>query len=470
MTNKASRSKDYAPPVFTPYPFFVQVRKKENGNYCVKTNTHMLDDLMIEQDIDLNYITLPYCGIDCDIRLDCDDTELHQRICLNFDNNSAYHIFLQERHPSFPNAFTNLAHVLNHPTAFHDAKASLNAFNGKPILFLGAGPSLEANFEVVRAVRELNNITIIAGGSANRVLCKHGIFPHYALAYDPNQVEKTVVFDHLTDEYMDNVAFITTLGLYSECFKRIKKGYLVCTGAMEKFYELLLDNPTIVSEGKSSVTNMITRYSELLGVSDLYFLGVDLMFREGSLHQYADIDTIKNEKTVDYELINNEHTGGKDVETRIAWCREAQDIVQDVAKHNYKFHQLSQRSLLSDYWEFPKEDINQLLSIEGDRGKMVDTLPMFDRRKAMKVMKDLHTEISYLYEETQRLRSLKKFIKEQQPNSKILKNIIYSYLIVQDFREIRTSEWDDSLIRTVIAKFKGYIEGFYEENVRELLN
>ena len=55
-------------PTFTRFPHFINVRRQEDGKLTLKTNTHQAKDIPDNQ---LSYITLPYCGVDLDVQIDC---------------------------------------------------------------------------------------------------------------------------------------------------------------------------------------------------------------------------------------------------------------------------------------------------------------------------------------------------------------------------------------------------------------
>ncbi|MDI4650355.1 motility associated factor glycosyltransferase family protein [Cohnella hashimotonis] len=92
------------------------------------------------------------------------------------------------------NGTLNLRHTLSTPN-YLQFKEKLN---GKPVLIVSAGPSLQDEIENLRMIRQKNSAYIFAVGSANKSLINHGIMPHAVCAYDGSNLQ-TSVFKELIE-------------------------------------------------------------------------------------------------------------------------------------------------------------------------------------------------------------------------------------------------------------------------------
>ncbi|MCT4633501.1 MAG: DUF115 domain-containing protein [Firmicutes bacterium] len=78
---------------------------------------------------------------------------------------------------------------------------------GKNVIIVAAGPSLNFEIENLKKIRETNSALIFAVGSAINTLVENEIYPHAALTYDP-QGSNAMVYKKLVDNNIDKVPLI----------------------------------------------------------------------------------------------------------------------------------------------------------------------------------------------------------------------------------------------------------------------
>lgn len=184
-----------------------------------------------------------------------------------------------------------------------------HVFNGKPVVFVGAGPSLNKNIHLIEELKK--HAVVIAGGSAIKILDSHGIIPHFRMAYDGLLREKEMLkgidttscpiifgsflFKEILENYeAEKVRFILNVDYMSQFISK-KIGY----------EPTLLDSlPTITAVGMS----MAVRF----GATDVILLGQDMSAKDGDM--YASGSNLTN-KIVKKHYIETTDINGETVYT-----------------------------------------------------------------------------------------------------------------------------------------------------------
>lgn len=443
---------------YKPFPHYIEIieipGRKDIVN--VKTNTHLIQNAPLNQ---LEYITYPYAGIAAKVELKCKDKELQQAIYTALDKGTDLFVYFEDEHPVLQNAYSNWAHMYLHLDQFKSAQSLTNSAKGKDILFCGAGPSLTENMELVRNIIAEDKAIVIAGGSAARQMCKAGVFPHLALAFDPREGEKTVVFDHLTDEWLSKVPFVTNQGLYHDCFKRLGKAYTTGTSSLPDLCKWIEPNEMFINEGRIGVATMIPYLAEqMFGDTPgrLVMLGVDLCFgKDGK--RYTDVD----------QATGTDNTELRDFEglpTRLAWIREAVDIAQTSVAMKYKMVNAAERSLLQKM-ELESIDLADLLNNESqpfiveDINKHETATSVFE--KLEKMQKDF---ISMDAKE-------KGYQDAECQQTEAFQFTVSTYNLLQEMREIRTGDYNHVLLKHVVKNNLNWVtEALGQRHSHEVIN
>lgn len=102
------------------------------------------------------------------------------------------------------NSGNNLSKVLSTPSVLRQKKT---VFQGKPVLLVAAGPSLDEEIENIRHIKENGLAYIFAVGSANKALLHRGIHPDAVTAYDPTQ-HNHIVYEEIISQRIDTIPLI----------------------------------------------------------------------------------------------------------------------------------------------------------------------------------------------------------------------------------------------------------------------
>lgn len=250
-------------------------------------------------------------------------------------------------------------------------------FTGLPLVICGAGPSLERAIPVLKDFAQ--KAVILAGGSAITVLSNHGIIPHLAMAFDPNDAE----FNQLSQGQYFEGAFLFSPRLHRGVFATCNGpfGYLQTDtgGFIESFFNkaLGLDHrssyPDLGSEA-FSVTTLALAWAKLQGFSPIFLAGVDLAYTEGRRYSAGVEESRSKERcfaALEQPLARRD-LRGKRIETLLKWVMESDAIAEFCHAHpdlrvangseaGIGFEGLPNVSLRQELGQLPDRDIRGLV-------------------------------------------------------------------------------------------------------------
>ncbi|WP_334075743.1 MULTISPECIES: motility associated factor glycosyltransferase family protein [Paenibacillus] len=102
------------------------------------------------------------------------------------------------------NSLHNMPFVLNTPNFLKKGESHLE---GKPVVIVSAGPSLNDEIEHLRTIKEKGLAYIFSVGSAVNALIEHGIYPHATFSYDPNPYNVDVI-KKIIDKRIDKIPIV----------------------------------------------------------------------------------------------------------------------------------------------------------------------------------------------------------------------------------------------------------------------
>jgi hypothetical protein len=417
--------------VFKPFPHYIKVTKNADGTLNVKTNTHLIENVPPDN---LAYLAYPYAGVGATLELDCADEELKQAIYLELEKNTDLYPYLDDEHPVLINAYSNWVYAFSNFDRFKSIRSLCKSAKGRDILFLGAGPSLHANADLIKQLVNENKVICIAGGSAIRQCSKLGIFPHLALAFDPRFTEQTVVFDYLSDEFIERVPFVTNQGLYHNCFKRLKTAYMTCSSSLPDLCQWLEPEEWILPEGRIGVSTMVPFLADLMCANRLIYIGVDLRYTEDG-KRYADIDD--NQRAADSQDFEG-------VDTRLAWIREAVNVEQNQQHIDTKLFNASDISLFNKV-NLPYLPLTELLKNETHKFE-VNTVDK--QASAAELIEKLNILLSQFEGLAAKNQSYKN--DPELRDTDAFKWVVATYDMLQQFREVRTGDYNHCLLKHFI--------------------
>lgn len=432
-------------PLFKPYPHYIKVVKNtDNDYYRIVTNTHVIENV---SDRELEYIAMPICGKSAAVQLFCEDKALRDRISIVLDKSTDLHIFLKHRHPVIKNIWANYLHMYANLDKFFSIRSIKGIAKEKPLLFIAAGPSLTSNLEIIRKLIAEDRIIAVVGGSAIRVLSQAGIYPQFSLAFDPTDREYTKVFSFISDEYFSRSTFIVTPGLATDCFRLVQHGLVACTTSLPKLTKWFEPEEDLVNEGRVGVSTMIPSLAKYMGAKTLYTIGVDMVKLDGKRYTDAEGEVSETADRERLKLLKKDDSKGfeeiiiEGITTTRAWEREATDIINQTNTLKIKLVNCSDISLFTKF----KVKSGKLSSFfKGKRIKLDVHL-----KKKKQTFEEIVTKLSQIMSELLEMGSVEEGWKINKPMA-IYTNFIQSYDMVQQFREVRTGDYNDSLLREVI--------------------
>lgn len=209
-------------------------------------------------------------------------------------------------------------------------------WKGMPAILCGAGPSLAKALPLLKEVKD--RALIVAGGSTITALTKHGIEPHLAIAFDPNQEE----VDRLVQSRFFAGPFLYGLRLHADVFATVGGpfGYLKSDtgGWVESYFERQLGlegeamGPDLGREAFSVTTLAVSLLTEM-GCSPILFAGIDLAYSGGKRYApgvEAPLCTQRDPRALEKPLVRK-NVHGQEVETLLKWVMES-DVIAAFAR------------------------------------------------------------------------------------------------------------------------------------------
>lgn len=160
-------------------------------------------------------------------------------------------------------------------------KLLLNSLNEKPLLYLGAGPSLSDNIEWVK--KNQNKFVIVTMAAALNTLSKNNIKPDIITTLDPQiHVEVQLFSTPETEELLKNTLVLASINTHESILKRLS------TITDVYLYEVLgsiqsNQNPLTGNSVGEITYSIISRFAN---IKSMYLLGLDLALNQdtGSTH------------------------------------------------------------------------------------------------------------------------------------------------------------------------------------------
>ncbi len=215
-------------------------------------------------------------------------------------------------------------------------------WKGIPAIICGAGPSLQDVLELLPDVK--NRALVMAGGSAIAALSSHGVFPHIAMAFDPNFEE----YLRMKSSFAWEIPFFFATRLFSRSFSTFNGplGYMrSAIGGLEELWmdeNLRIQKENLIGEKLSqealSVTTIAIALARFLGCDPILLCGVDLSYRDQK--RYAEgivadnrawIEEVEGKKIVSDRIFERRSLDGKQIHTSTKWLMET-DAISSYAK------------------------------------------------------------------------------------------------------------------------------------------
>ena len=154
-----------------------------------------------------------------------------------------------------------------------DIQKKHSIFKEKPVLYVGAGPSLVSNIEWIRTNK--NKFIIVAMGASYKKLLEYDIIPDIVSTLDPEfKILDEFHFDDESLEKIPNSIIFASTNTNDRILKKFNPENLY-------LYEIInpLHSTNLVTHGYS-IGEIIGSMLVLLGVKDLYLVGIDLALNQ----------------------------------------------------------------------------------------------------------------------------------------------------------------------------------------------
>jgi hypothetical protein len=182
---------------------------------------------------------------------------------------------LAERLEAF---WRNLRKNLSHIKIHGGLKRILPDFLGKTVIVIGAGPSLERDFEVLRKYQHRRDLVFIASDMALRPLVRFGVRPRYVVSCETNPLD---FFGTIDTEKMHLLAFSCMSNVNVRKWRGDMSFYnwMIRGGEYERLWEEAGLDLGFVATG-NLVTTQAVAFSLGCDISHLVLVGNDLGFHD----------------------------------------------------------------------------------------------------------------------------------------------------------------------------------------------
>lgn len=404
----------------------------EDGSvrYKILSNTFKLHELTYEE---LSYAVTPFIGCSGKLHMHIHESigseKERERIYMHLadlmHNQSRAKGFLTPAHPALSSYWFN---ILNEREKF-SVKPLKNLFKGKRMLFCGAGPSLEENFETIKQIIDEDKALVVTGGTGIKIFHDAGIVPHLCLAVDPFDHEQERLLG-LDPEWQKQTVLLASTALNPKCYDQWEGPLIAAEGLNAMDIGLFIeDEYEAICEGGVGVTTMMTDLARYLGISEVNLVGCDLCFGKDG-RTYA-----QNKDMTCAEYIPREVDGKK---TKQNWVQEANDIGERLKERGIKIFNSSGGLTIPG-------STNRSLQKILDKDNVDIVLPLVPWTKEYK--SKIRDRCNTFYREL--LHLTENLMTEEVFDYMAYKYLIHHYDNVQEYQFWRTGMYNYSLIREV---------------------
>lgn len=430
----------------------IDVTRAEDDTLTVETPYYTLTK--ITQD-ELHYVTAPFVDFRGTIELDCgDDQDLADTIQKMFIQQGTWNYYFDSTHPA---PYQYALNVQSKKPRFK-IDGLKDIAKGKPIIFCGAGPSINEEYDTIREIITTGKGIVVAGGTGIRLLHDQGIVPHFCLAFDPLYAEYEQIFEHLTEEWMDQTVLIGYHYLNKQCFDKWSGPMIMMPGMSCIVNHSFIEGGEHILDGGIGVSTCMAHVAAYMGCKELWTVGVDMAYHgadKDDLNFYADKEISNTSPHVNSESPAHRAVEHQGKWTRPIWIQEADRIGAIIAQYDYKGYNTSKCGLTIP--NAPYKKLKKVLKYESFEVKY-DLVPYakedFDRIGKVTELLIKEFEVGFHYG----IQS------EEFKDTLAFKNILWMYHYIQSMREMWTRYYNAPLLEQVAqAWYQSLVEGSKEE-------
>ncbi len=177
---------------------------------------------------------------------------------------------------------------LKNKIPFVPANLSYLEYNDKPVFICGSGPSLDDSLEFLLENRE--KINLFSCGSSLSPLYKAGLVPDLHFEIERTEELFNWVAALGDAEYFSKISLVTmntvspmVIGLFGNAYVYMKPND-GGTDLLRSIYREKSEEAMLLFASNPTVTNAATAFAAKTGLNELYFVGMDLGFKDESYH------------------------------------------------------------------------------------------------------------------------------------------------------------------------------------------
>lgn len=322
------------------------------------------------------------------------------------------------------NAMLNLPYVANTPSYL----SLRDQLRNKPVIVVGAGPSLEDSIPFIKTAQENKSAFIFCAGSGVKPLLAHGVVPDAFLTHDPNYVN----FENLSSILDRDIPLIFSSTVPNDILLNHKGPKLHYIPMRDNISPLYFGDVNVnCITDCATVTGVLLDVLFHLDVGPIFLTGLDLSVRENKLYASGRNDEDGDE--VEEATFKDIYYKAKDYNGNEIYTNEIFEMMRvDLAyllsnNRKYKVYNLSASGL------------------------MIKEAPFIQQDRALKILEQYYNSVSSIESDKELERnSLEKFLANLNVKlNDLLKDIQINIL---ELKGIRDGELNKLLTNSHLAK------------------
>ncbi|HCL57555.1 MAG TPA: hypothetical protein DHW82_11180 [Spirochaetia bacterium] len=178
----------------------------------------------------------------------------------------------------FKNMILNMSQYIR----FKGANSFFDAFHGKPVFLIGAGPSLSKQIPLLKKIQ--NQYIFIAVNTSLPFLIQNDIIPDFVLAVDPQDKIYRYFIPVIRNKLPKYPILIAEPTLSPKIIKNYPGKTIFCNvGFLKNWVEQFAPDKGELEMGGSVITAAFT-FAIKTGANPIIFLGTDMSYSENTLH------------------------------------------------------------------------------------------------------------------------------------------------------------------------------------------
>lgn len=211
-------------------------------------------------------------------------------------------------------------------------------FDDKPVIIVAAGPSLNEELPLLKAIKEEESAYIFAVGSAINALLHANITPHAVFSYDPASMNQLVI-QKIKDENITNIPLVfgTSVGCETIMHYPGKLVHMV-TSADTLASNILRISPKVIIEDSPSIAVMALQVVKKLNMAPIILVGQNLgyvndtYYAQGIKYDYFEDSVTEEQKK---KMITVKDVHGHDMLTDDSFMRMKHGLEIVIQKYPY---------------------------------------------------------------------------------------------------------------------------------------